>query len=47
MHMTRDNSAIQRLDLRPMDRLMYFVPALFFAYLAGLCVALSLTSIFW
>jgi hypothetical protein len=29
-----------------MDRLMYFVPALFFGYLAALCTALILTSIF-
>jgi len=38
--------AIERLQLPRLDRVIYFAPALFFAYLAALCAALILTSIF-
>jgi len=43
---TTDGAAIDRLQLPKMDRLIYFAPALFFAWLAALCTALILTSIF-
>jgi hypothetical protein len=38
--------AIERISLPRLDRLIYFAPALFFGYLAALCTALILTSIF-
>jgi hypothetical protein len=41
-----DGMAIDRLPLRRLDRVIYFAPALFFAYLAALCTALILTSLF-
>lgn len=41
-----DGLAIERLQLPRMDRVIYFAPALFFGYLAALCVGLILTSIF-
>jgi len=37
---------MERLQLRGIDGLMYFMPALFFGYLATMCTALILTSIF-
>jgi hypothetical protein len=37
---------IDRLTLPRLDRVIYFAPALFFAYLAALCTALILTSLF-
>jgi hypothetical protein len=40
------STAPERLQLPRLDRLIYFAPALFFAYLAALCGALILTSIF-
>jgi len=43
---TGDGAALDRLQLPRMDRLIYFAPALFFAWLAALCTALILTSIF-
>jgi len=43
---TSDGLAIERLQLPRMDRVIYFAPALFFGYLAALCVGLILTSIF-
>ena len=41
-----EGMAIDRIKLARLDRLIYFAPALFFAYLAALCTALILTSIF-
>jgi len=38
--------AIDRLTLPRLDRVIYFAPALFFAYLAVLCTGLILTSLF-
>ena len=35
----------ERLQLPRLDRLMYFAPALFFAYLAAMCAALMVTSV--
>ena len=46
MNSTLNGMAIQRLQLPRLDRVIYFAPALFFAYLAVLCGALILTSIF-
>jgi hypothetical protein len=46
MNSTSDATAIGRIELPRLDRLIYFAPALFFAYLATLCTALILTSIF-
>jgi hypothetical protein len=46
MNSTSDAMAIERIQLPRLDRLIYFAPALFFAYLATLCTALILTSIF-
>lgn len=43
---TSDGTAIERLKLDGIDGLMYFMPALFFGYLAALCTALIMTSIF-
>jgi hypothetical protein len=43
---TSNGAAIERLPLPRLDRIIYFAPALFFAYLAALCSALILTSIF-
>jgi len=43
---TGDGAAIDRLKLPRLDRLIYFAPALFFGYLATLCTALILTSVF-
>jgi hypothetical protein len=41
-----NNAVIERLELPRLDRFIYFAPTLFFAYLAALCTALILTSIF-
>lgn len=46
MNTTSNGTTIERLKLLGMDRLMYFAPALFFGYLAALCTALTLTSMF-
>lgn len=46
MSSTSDSGAIDRMRLPRLDRLIYFAPALFFGYLAALCTALILTSIF-
>jgi hypothetical protein len=46
MNSTLDATAIERIELPRLDRLIYFAPALFFAYLATLCTALILTSVF-
>jgi hypothetical protein len=46
MNSASNGVAIERLQLPRLDRLIYFAPALFFAYLAALCGALILTSIF-
>lgn len=46
MNSTSDGTAIDRLKLPRLDRLIYFAPALFFGYLAALCTALIFTSIF-
>jgi hypothetical protein len=46
MNPTSDGTATERLKLTGIDGLMYFMPALFFAYLAMLCAALILTSLF-
>ena len=46
MNPTSNATAIERIELPRLDRLIYFAPALFFAYLAMLCTALILTSIF-
>ena len=43
---TNDGMAIERLQLPRLDRVIYFAPALFFAYLAALCAGLILTSAF-
>jgi len=39
-------TVIGRLQLPRLDRFIYFAPTLFFAYLAALCTALILTSVF-
>jgi hypothetical protein len=41
-----DGMAIMRLQLSRLDRVIYFAPALIFAYLAVLCTGLILTSMF-
>jgi hypothetical protein len=41
-----DGMASGRLQLPRLDRVIYFAPALFFAYLAVLCTGLILTSMF-
>lgn len=46
MNSLSDSMAIDRIRLPRLDRLIYFAPALFFGYLAALCSALILTSIF-
>jgi hypothetical protein len=46
MNSPSDATATERIELPRLDRLIYFAPALFFAYLAMLCTALILTSIF-
>lgn len=43
---TSNGMGIERLQLPRLDRVIYFAPALFFAYLAALCSGLILTSIF-
>jgi hypothetical protein len=46
MKTTAEGAVIDRLQLPRVERLIYFAPAMFFAYLAALCAALILTSIF-
>jgi hypothetical protein len=46
MRSTADGTVIERLQLPRVERLIDFAPAMFFAYLALLCSALILTSIF-
>lgn len=46
MNPTSDGLGIDRLTLPRLDRVIYFAPALFFAYLAALCTVLILTSLF-
>jgi xanthosine utilization system XapX-like protein len=43
---TSGGTAIERLKLPRLDRVIYFAPALFFAYLTALCAGLVLTSLF-
>ena len=46
MKSTANGTVIERLQLPRVERLIYFAPAMFFAYLAMLCAGLILTSIF-
>jgi hypothetical protein len=46
MKTTAEGTALDRLQLPRVERLIYFAPAMFFAYLAALCAALILTSVF-
>jgi hypothetical protein len=46
MNAISNGTVIGRLQLPRLDRFIYFAPTLFFAYLAALCAALILTSIF-
>jgi hypothetical protein len=46
MRTTAEGTVLDRLQLPRVERLIYFAPAMFFAYLAALCAALILTSIF-